>query len=397
VGIFRNLTRRWWPQRVGTAVYVWPSPDLATTQITPRKADTLPPVQRAITLVSGDLARLPASVQSNTPAGWDTVESRIGELLTRQPNQYQSGFEWLRGMIRDLMLWGNAGSLIRRTRGGEVLELVPLMPESFSLQYRPEAEVHYEHADLGRIECDDIIHFRLAGDSILWGDSPIVRGRATLDLLAEQEECGRQLFKTGGIGKVGLSTDEQIGEESVRRLQQAFRESHAAVGSLASPIIMQGGMKAETVGNSLREAEWNEARNWSVRQVGMLFGVPPQLLYSGDFGTHENTYEQLRCYVDGCLSHYAAIVSGEIERKLLAPGERYHFDMRHLLKGSTDQVIGSLRQAIDAGVMTQNEAREMLGLPQIEGGDELVFSKNYAAGGMTDADDDDDEETHAED
>ena len=71
--------------------------------------------------------------------------------------------------------------------------------------------------------------------------------------------------------------------------------------------------------------------------------------------------------------------------------------MRHLLKGSTDQVIGSLRQAIDAGVMTQNEAREMLGLPQIEGGDELVFSKNYAAGGMTDADDDDDEETHAED
>ena len=47
-------------------------------------------------------------------------------------------------------------------------------------------------------------------------------------------------------------------------------------------------------------------------------------------------------------------------------------------------MITSLRQAIDAGIMTQNEAREMLGLPQIDGGDELIFSKNYAPGGQTD-------------
>ena len=60
------------------------------------------------------------------------------------------------------------------------------------------------------------------------------------------------------------------------------------------------------------------------------------------------------------------------------------FDFRHLLRGSIDQVVGAARQAIDAGVMTQNEAREMLNLPRIEGGDELVFSKNYSAGGLTD-------------
>jgi len=40
--------------------------------------------------------------------------------------------------------------------------------------------------------------------------------------------------------------------------------------------------------------------------------------------------------------------------------------------------------------MTQNEAREMLNLPRIDGGDELVFSKNYSAGGLTDAEQDED-------
>ena len=61
-------------------------------------------------------------------------------------------------------------------------------------------------------------------------------------------------------------------------------------------------------------------------------------------------------------------------------------------------MVGAARQAIDAGVMTQNEAREMLNLPRIEGGDELVFSKNYAPGGLTDEQQTEEEDaTDAED
>ena len=71
-----------------------------------------------------------------------------------------------------------------------------------------------------------------------------------------------------------------------------------------------------------------------------------------------------------------------------------HFDMRHLLRGSLDQVVAAARQAIDAGVMTQNEARDLLGLPRHEDptADALVFSKNYAANGMTDDQVDQDQE-----
>lgn len=385
MGMMKNLQQRFWPRRVGTAVYVWPEPNLGISQITQRKVDTLPPVMRAITMVSGDLARLPACVQADTPAGYDKVPSDVAELITRAPNQYQSGFEWMRCMVRDLMTWGNACSVIRRTVGGEILELVPLLPESFQLHYEADGSVSYTHTEMGKLQPDELLHFRLAGTSNpLWGDSPVARCRATLDLMAEQEECGRQHFRTGGIGKVGLTTEENIGEEAVKRLQQGFKSSHATAGSIASPIVMQGGMEAKTIGQSLQQQEWNTARNWSVRQVAQIWGVPPQLLYADESGNVEHTYTQLRAYVDSCLSHYAALVAGEIERKLLAPGERFYFDFRHLLKGSTDQVITSLRQAIDAGIMTQNEAREMLGLPQIDGGDELIFSKNYAPGGQTD-------------
>lgn len=385
LGIIQQIARRFFPH-YGTGVYLWPSPTLASTGISPRTADTLPPIQRAVGLVSGDLARLPLDAQGRTADGWENASSHgIYDLLV-YPNQYQCGYEWMRGMVRDLMIHGNAASVIRRTRAGDPVELVPLMPDSFQLHYRPDAETHYTHAEMGTLAPEDVLHFRMPGSNPLWGESPIVRSRATLDLMAEQEQTGRAHFATGGIGKIKLETSEGLSEVAVNNLKQAVSDGHTSAGAIATPMVLQGGMKAETLGGTLSQSEWTEARNFSVRQVGMIYGIPPQLLFAAETQVHENTYTQIRAYVDGGLAHYAALIEGEIARKLLAPGMRMRFDMRHLLRGSLDQVVAAARQAIDAGVMTQNEARELLGLPKHQDptADALVFSKNYSAGGMTD-------------
>ena len=368
-------------------MYVWPGPDLASSRITPRFADTLPPVVRAVNLVAGDLARLPLEAQRKTEAGWQPAAGGVGALL-EQPNEYQSGFEWRRNMVRDMLIHGNAASLIRRNRGGDVIELIPLTPESFQLHYLRDEATYYQHGDLGKLDPEDVLHFRLPGANPLWGDSPIVRCRASLDLMAEQEQTGRMHFKSGAVGKLVLESGDghQLSEDAITRLQNAVADRHQSAGSISTPMVLQGGMQAKTLGNTLSQAEWTEARNFSVRHVAMLYGVPPQLLFAAETAVHENTYTQIRAYVDGGLSHYAALLEGELARKLLAPGQRMHFDMRHLLRGSLDQVVAAARQAIDAGVMTQNEARDLLGLPRHDDptADALVFSKNYAANGMTD-------------
>jgi len=386
-----NLSRRFWPSQ-GGSMFLWPNGDLGTADVTPTNADTLPPVARALELVSGDIGRLPACVQVETSAGYEKIDSPALDLIKHHPNEYQSGYEFMRYMVRTLMLQGNAGAVIRRTRGGELLELVPVLPDRFRIQYRTDGSVYYRVADIPEdLEPDRVIHFRLSGTAPLWGDSPVVRGRATLDLLAEQEATGRAHFSTGAVGKIALTSPELIGDSAVARLRESWKASHGNAGAISTPMIMQGGMTASTVGANLSQSDWLKARNFSTQQVGMMFGIPPQMLYADETGeTAEHTYTQLRAYVDSCLSHYTELIGGEIQRKLLPPGERMTFDFRHMLRGSVDQVVAAARQAIDAGVMTQNEAREMLNLPRIEGGDELVFSKNYSAGGLTDAEQDED-------
>jgi hypothetical protein len=50
----------------------------------------------------------------------------------------------------------------------------------------------------------------------------------------------------------------------------------------------------------------------------------------------------------------------------------------------------SLRSAIEVGLLTQNEARDRLGLAPVDGGDEILRPANTLVG--TDPDTDDDEE-----
>ena len=387
LGVFQRIQKRFWPQ-YGAAVYVWPMPNLAKSSITPTAADTLPPVARAINLISGELARLPMTIQARDGRGWQPVDDRLLEVLDA-PNDSQSRFEFMRTLVREALLHGNSTALIQRTRDGEVLQLVPLTPDSVQLIRDDDLRsFHYRHAELGELAPADVIHIRMPGVNCLWGDSPVVRSRATLDLLAEQEQTGRANFSTGGLGKVKLETEDTIGDEAVKALGDSFANAHANPDNLSRPIVARGGMKAETIGQTLSQMEWNEARNWSVRQVGMIFGVPPSFLFADEAVPHDASYTQVRAFTDGCLSHWAELVSGELSRKLLPPGHRVWFDLRHLLRGGFDQVVGAVRQAIDVGVMTQNEGREMLGLPRMDDpvADSLVFSKNYAEQGSTDAD-----------
>jgi hypothetical protein len=68
--------------------------------------------------------------------------------------------------------------------------------------------------------------------------------------------------------------------------------------------------------------------------------------------------------------------SDEVRRKLLSPGQRLVWDTRDLLKGSFADQVGALRSAVEVGLLSQNEARERLGLNAVEGGDELLRPAN---------------------
>lgn len=86
--------------------------------VTPANALQFTPVYRAVTMIASDIARV----------DFDTTSSQIDSLL-RSPSTLMTAFDWRRAMTMNVLLYGNAFSVLNRTGLGEVVELIMLDPE----------------------------------------------------------------------------------------------------------------------------------------------------------------------------------------------------------------------------------------------------------------------------
>jgi phage portal protein BeeE len=91
-------------------------------------------------------------------------------------------------------------------------------------------------------------------------------------------------------------------------------------------------------------------------------------------------------YADS-LAAYTDAWGAELSSKLFGPGYCIKFDKTALLRGSFNESMQAYREAVQLGVMTPNEVRRELGLPPIDGGNEMYVGPNMQAttGGSDDA------------
>lgn len=356
--------------------------------ITIFNAEGYTPINRAINLISNDIARLEMTVETKDPVddSWKKTPSPIQDLLSFNPNSLQCSYDFRRTIMRDLCLWGNAFALISRDGFGKVRELIYCPPTTISQIDNGDGTFIYNHSEYGPIERMDVLHFHMNGERPFWGESPIVRASRSLQLALIQEEAGASLYRTPGLGKIALQSDESISSDMIDLLQKSFANKHGGKDGHIQPIIVQGGMKVNQVGQSLKDSDWITSRRFSITEVSRMYSVPPAFLFDLEYSTLENTGAQMKSYISTCLTMYMNIFSAEIYTKLLDDGQRLGWDTTPLMTGSFKEEIESLRMALDAGILTPNEARHLVGYESIEGGDDMVMSKNYAEKGVNGTD-----------
>ena len=111
-------------------------------------------------------------------------------------------------------------------------------------------------------------------------------------------------------------------------------------------------------------------------EVMNYFGVNKHILQN------DYTEQQWNAFYEGVLEGIGVQMGLEFTNKLFSYGERWHgneivFEANRLQYASTDSKIKVLKEAGALGILTRNEAREILNLSPVENGDELVQSLNY--------------------
>lgn len=346
----------------------FPQTYTATPFATPTNVLGYSPVYRAATLISNDVAR--------TPAEFDNPEL---ERIWRRPNRYQSGFDFIRSMTQQAVLYGNAFALINRRKNGTIYELMPLSIGSVSLEVTGPDPV-YITQEYGRVQPENILHIKASLLEGIWASSPVNLCQTSLSIAVGQENATFDMvMNAGGVPKLAIISPTQLNIAARQAIQHEYLKNHSGSTNASKPIVLSENMKIEKISSMFETDAFTKAKSLSVADVSRIFGVPVSYL-----GENSNTYGTMewlsRMYLDGCLSHWFETWKAEFELKL---GEAPVFDTDMIVRPSLAETFAALRTGVEAGIISRNEAREFFDYEEVDGLDEFIVAKNMGTGGGT--------------
>jgi HK97 family phage portal protein len=317
------------------------------------------------------------------------------DVLHFAPNKYQTAQEWREWVMVCLGTWGNAYSQIIRTgptNRQRVAELLPIPPGAVTPVYDAAGgEVAYRVA-LARggaetLPSRDVLHIKLLpaiGGQGVVGMSPIHQAMETIGIALRAEEFGARLFSNGAQPGGMLEVPGKLSKAAYDNLKASVEERQGSENA-HRPMILEEGMKWQSVGFPADAAQFLETRKFQRSEVAGMYGVPPHMVGDLDRATFSNIEHQgLSFVVQGLMPHLTRMES-RIRTQLLAPEERGRyfakFNVAGLLRGDMTARAAFYRDLINVGVMSPNEARDREDMNPREGGDAFLTPLNMAVNG----------------
>ncbi|MGP4114666.1 phage portal protein [Streptomyces sp. 4N509B] len=223
------------------------------------------------------------------------------------------------------------------------------------------------------------------------GSSPV---RALKLILSEQLHAytfREQVWRRGG--RVSSVIERPMdapawGEKGKERFRRDFQSQYTGDGAGAGGVpILEDGMTLKPVGFSAREDAFVEAATLSLTTVASVFQVNPTMVGVLEGTSYSNVREFRRSLYGDSLGPWLSMIQDRLNSFLLPmldePPQRYvEFNVETRLRGSLEEQAAVLSTATGAPYMVRNEARAIMNLPAIDGGDELVTPLNVLIGGQ---------------
>jgi HK97 family phage portal protein len=357
---------------------------LAGTVVTERSAMTVSTVVACVNLIAGAIASLPKQIFDGQP-GADIpmrIEHSYYRLLNVRPSEILSAAIYWQWLLEDLLLGGDAFSLIQRNGYGDVVELLPLRQEDVQV-HRVSGQVVYDiwldEKPIRRLPAG-VLHVPGAGFDGLRG-LPVVRhsARTSIGLAMAADEYSARFFKHGGVPDVFLKTDGDMDDELLDKTRRMWAQRYGSLERSRLPAVLQGGLDVKTLGLKPEDAQLNATRGYQVEDVCRFYGVPPWMVGHTEKTTSwgagiETMGAGFSRYT---LSRYTRRIEEEFSYKLFPDFSAY---MRCNLDGLERADIKSRYEAhrmalggsTGPGFATPNEVRALEGRPPIDGGDTLI-------------------------
>jgi len=314
----------------------------------------------------------------------------VYKLLWRRPNDWMTSFEFRETMMYHALLAKGGFAIINRV-GGEIVELIPVLPDTVT----PRQGTHYQLSYIVRLPDGSELEVPRQNMFVLRGPSwDGFQGMEMIDLareaigLAIATEENHARFHANGAKTAGLiSMAGTLSDAARAQLKKSFEESTLKSNAYRT-IVLDNGAKYERMAMSGVDSQHIETRRMQVEEICRGFRVFPQMVgFSGNTTTTYASAEQFfSAHVIHSLGPWAERWEQAADRDLLSEAEKDggHYTKLHLRglqRGDAAARSAYYKSGIVDGWLTRNEARAEEELDPIDGLDEPLIPLNMAEAG----------------
>ncbi len=333
--------------------------------------------------------------------GEEVINNAALMSLISQPNELQSLSEFLEQAViyylvgGEAPIWGDAAIPSRLPKEIFILRpdyLTPVLSQTMTAKV---AIWQYTASD------NDIKSMAvLPSNMLMWkayspldrfrGCSPLLPCSYAVDQLNAYAKSNFSLLKNGMQPSGALSTDSNLDETAYERLKTQFNETYTGEGNTGKPVITEGGLKWQSFGFTMRDAEFLGGKTSAKLDVCEALKVPPQLLGIEGSQTYAN-YEQARAafYEDSAIPLYNNLLASLIRwlgwRVGLKPSDILCVDIDSVAALEPRRAERNKNLDTMQSIST-NEKRQAMGYEPVDGGDVLLVNSGLIPLEMAGAD-----------
>ena len=347
-----------------------------------------------------EIANAASRVKINLFRGTQEIDSHPLLDLLNNPSPNYGQVEFFQAVYAYLLISGNSYVLQNGPETGEPQELYPLRPDRIRIAPASKGnlptaynymlggkvvETYQVDRKTGQSKVKHIKLFNPLDD--YYGLSPIMAASMDIDqhnlsnkhnvalLQNGARPSGAVVFKpkdeTGGDVQLTDSQRNQI----LNDLNQRFQGPNNA----GRPMLLEGDFDWKSMGMSPKDMDFTSLKNFSARDIALVYGVPSQLVGVPDSQTYSNLAEaRLALYTETVLPLMDRIQSDMNEWLTPQFGTdlKLHYDIDSIpaMAEQRRRVFESVTSGVQNGILTRNEAREQLGYDTMDGADELLVS-----------------------
>ena len=374
-------------------VRVWDFPVGYNTIYTPRAYDPIGFFELRALAESHDITRLAIETRKDQIEKLDwTIRPRSGKTpaadaaqriaaLTefwRRPDGEQSFGTWLRELLEDLLVLDAPCLEVRRNRGGDFIGLdivdgatIKVLIDDTGRRPRPPAPA-YEQIIHGRpwrlLTSDDLIYLpRNPRPHKAYGFGPCEQIVMTINIGLRRQLMQLQHFTEGNVPPGLVNAPDGWNAEQIRQFQEWFDSLLAGnTGGRTRLVWAPTGARYQAFKEAPYKDEFDE---WLARIVCYAFSLPPNAFVRQQNRATAETAQE------ASLEEGLAPLTGWVKRLIdgVVQDRMGHQDLEFVWSdmrpANPKDQAAMLDIYVKDGVYAVNEARDILGLPPVEGGD----------------------------